>query len=79
MIDWQTRKQHIPSGVLITPWHEDAQLSFRELFDLLENNPEFALWFSEMLTDNDYDAYFLEFPPLTDAALENKAEFVLIE
>ena len=76
---WQFREQSVSSGALITPLREDAPLSFRELFDLLENDPEFAISFSEVLTDNDYAAYFLEFPPLTNATLQNDAEFVLIE
>ena len=54
-------------------------MSFRELFDLLESEPEFAASFSETLTSNHYAAYFLEFPPLTKVTFQNDAEFVLIE
>ena len=65
--------------MLLSPLRGDAPLSFCELFDLLESESEFAISFSEMLTDNDYAAYFLEFPPLTKAVLQNATEFVLIE
>ena len=76
---WNIREEPVSSGVLISPLRGGAPLSFRELINSLENDTEFAIWFSEMLTDNDYAAYFLEFPPLTNDVLENAAELVLID
>ncbi|MGI9221248.1 MAG: DUF6940 family protein [Woeseiaceae bacterium] len=54
-------------------------MSFHELFSLLESEPGFSCWYSETLVSSDFEGFFLEFPPLTTAGLEDDSEFVIID
>ena len=76
---WDVHEQSVPSGIRIKASRGDTQLSFRELFFLLKSNAEFACWYSETLAGCDFEAFFLEFPPLTTTTFEDDAEFVIIE
>ena len=69
---WDIREQPVPSGIRIEVFREDIQLSFRELFFLLKSNAEFACWYSEILAGCDFEAFFLEFPPLTTTTFESQ-------
>ena len=76
---WEARSQIVPSGMRYHIFQGQSQLSFKELFSLLENNTDFARWYSETLAGSTFAAFFWEFPPLTTHAFDNEAEFVLIE
>lgn len=76
---WEARAQTVPSGLRVSIFGGDLQLSFREFFFLLENRTDFARWYSETLAGCVFDAFFWEFPPLTADTFENGAEFVIIE
>jgi hypothetical protein len=76
---WKVDTQPVPSGIRMKVLCEDSQLSFREFFSLLRSNAEFAFWYGETLADCNLDAFFWEFPPLTTATVDHKAEFVVIE
>lgn len=76
---WNIQSQAVPSGLLLKVLREDTPLSFRELFDVLQSNANFAHWYSDTLAACEFDAFFWEFPPLTAATLDHDAEFVLIE
>lgn len=75
---WQARHEFVPQGILFKIFQGDLQLSFRELFGLLENNSEFARWYGETLADSALDAFFWEHPAVTSNTFDKKAEFVLI-
>ena len=76
---WEVRTQAVPSGIRIKMFDQDTQLSFGNLFDLLENNADFACWYSETLAGCEFEAFFWELPPLTTGTFANDAEFVLID
>ena len=76
---WEVRAQIVPSGMRLHIFHRDSQLSFREVFFLLENNTDFARWYGDTLAGCIFEAFFWELPPLTTDTFENDAEFVLIE
>ncbi|MDH3614531.1 MAG: hypothetical protein OEU90_07140 [Gammaproteobacteria bacterium] len=76
---WEARSQVVPLGMQFQILQGRSQLSFRELFSLLENDTDFAGWYREMLASCAFEAFFWEFPPLTKERLDNEAEFVLIE
>jgi hypothetical protein len=76
---WEAHRHQIPSGVRYEVFEGGSQLSFRELFGLLERDPIFSRWYSDTLVANPYAAFFWEHPPLTDRLFDENAEFVLIE
>ena len=76
---WEVRTQAIPSGMRIEIFLQDTQLSFGDLFNLLENSTDFACWFGETLASFDFEAFFWELPSLTTGTLGNDAEFVIID
>lgn len=76
---WEAHPQIIPSGMQLRILQENAHLTFRELFSLLENNTDFARWYGDILSSCEFAAFFWEFPALTTDTLDNDAEFVLIE
>ena len=76
---WEVRSQIVSSGIRFHIFHGHSQLSFREVFFLLENNIDFARWYGETLAGCVFEAFFWEVPPLTTDTFENNAEFVLIE
>ena len=57
---------------------DETSLSFRELIRLLEHNDDFAAWYTRLLADADFEAFYWEHPPLTLESSERDAEFVLL-
>lgn len=76
---WEVHAQTVPSGMRMNIFHGDSQLSFREVFFLLENSTDFARWYGETLAGCVFEAFFWEFPALTTDTFDNDAEFVIIE
>ena len=56
-----------------------SPLSFRDLFDLLEHDAAFGAWYTKVLADCTYPAFFWEHPPLSISSFDREAEFVLTE
>lgn len=56
-----------------------STLSFRELFELLESDLEFASWYTRLLADSGSEAFFWEHPPIAAQSYDDAAEFVLID
>ena len=75
---WAARTQSIPSGVRTEIYEDGAQLSFRDFFALLEGSSEFALWYSRLVADCEFESFFWEMPGLTTSTIQNGAEFVVI-
>ena len=76
---WQAGIDSIPSGLRCRILGDGVQLTFRELFDHLENDSAFAEWYSKTLSEASPRAFFWEHPPLTVDNFDGAAEFVLIE
>lgn len=76
---WATRTFDIPSGTRFELLQQDSRLSFRELFRLLANEPDFRTWYSRVLADCAFEAFYWEHPPLKTANLDDAVEFVLLD
>jgi hypothetical protein len=76
---WTASKSRDGNVELIRLFQGRNRLSFRELFGLLLADPEFAAWYTELLGDSHFDAFFWEHPPLTLAGFGQQAEFVMID
>jgi hypothetical protein len=76
---WEARTQVVSSGFRFQIFQGTARLSFRELFNLLENDSDFGRWYGETLAGCGLAAFFWEHPPLTADTFDDGAEFVLLE
>ena len=76
---WEACTQVVSSGFRFQIFEGTARLSFRELFNLLENDSDFGRWYGETLASCGLAAFFWEHPPLTVATVDDEAEFVLLE
>ena len=54
-------------------------MSFRRLFHLLGTDAEFRAWYSRVLIDASFEAFFWEHPPLTTESFDDEAAFVLLD
>lgn len=76
---WMSRSEAVTSGIRLQILQNQKVLSFRDLFQLLEESEEFAWWYSDTLAGAGLEAFFWEHPPLTSQIFDYDAEFVLIE
>ncbi|MEO0877038.1 MAG: hypothetical protein AAFY48_20775, partial [Bacteroidota bacterium] len=60
-------------------YQNDALLTFNELAHLWRSSSDFALWYSDLLSNAPFDAFFWEHPPLRANTLDRPYEFVLVE
>lgn len=54
-------------------------LSFRRAFELLSERESFVAWYTALLAASAAEAFFWELPPLSNATIDDDAEFVLID
>lgn len=76
---WATQTTDVPSGKRYELLRDDSHLSYRELFALLETASGFRTWYSQLLADCQFAAFYWEHPPLTIDNVDNAAEFVLLD
>jgi hypothetical protein len=76
---YTTETRDIPSGRHYRILEDGDPLSFRRFFELLAADEQFENWYCEELAAFEAAAFYWELPPLTSRALEQDAEFVLIE
>jgi len=76
---YTTTASDIPAGRQYRVFEDNAPVTFRRFFELLGTDDGFADWYTAELVAFDAAAFYWELPPLTSRALEQDAEFVLIE
>ncbi len=76
---FRTDTDELPSGRHYRILEDGAPLSFRRFFELLAADEQFENWYTEELAASESAAFYWELPPLTSRALDQDAEFVLIE
>jgi hypothetical protein len=76
---WSVETDTLGNGRRYRVLREGSKISFDELFDRLEDDSEFTSWYTEVLVDAPFEAYFWEHPPVTVANLADLAEFVLLD
>jgi hypothetical protein len=75
---WEARAFDVEGGKRLEVFSDGSRISFRRLFGLLEDEPAFASWYTDMLSASEADAFFWEHPALTHENLDADAELVLI-
>jgi len=76
---WDSKIDKIPNGCRIHMLDDGKPISFLSYLDLLENDQEFASWYSSLLVGTAYEAFFWEHPPLCNSNVESEVEFVLLD
>jgi hypothetical protein len=76
---WHVRVESVPRGQRRQILRGDSRISFQELFHLLESASEFRTWYTGVLADADFRAFFWEHPPVSLSNMEAAAEFVLLD
>lgn len=76
---WIAKTENIANGHRIRILSGENAVSFRCYLELLEHDQKFGHWYTELLAETAFDAFFWEHPPLCNANIESEAEFVLLE
>jgi hypothetical protein len=76
---WRAERARHGNTEFASLWIGDERLSFHDLFRLLQEEAEFADWYSGLLAASPCAAFFWEHPPLTAANITAQAEFVLVD
>lgn len=79
MSAWRAQSDAVTGGYRYRVVADNKALTFRQLFDSLRSDGEFADWYSKTLAAFKGDAFYWELPPLTRTTIDNEAEFVLID
>lgn len=76
---WHAETECLASGSKCRLLDDETPLSFHELIQLLEHDDDFAAWYTRLLADASFEAFYWEHPPLTFESLDRDAEFVLLD
>lgn len=76
---WSAPVEAVPGGRRHTLEERGAAISRARFLQCLRDDADFAGWYSALLADAPWPAFYWENPPLVTGALERPAEFVLIE
>ena len=55
------------------------QLTYLEIIELWQSNPDFCTFFNSLLADSPFFAYFWETPSISLSTINQKFEFVLVD
>jgi hypothetical protein len=75
---WSARTEEIHNGRRVQICRQDECISFHSYLKLLETDQEFRSWYTDLLSEAGYEAFFWEHPPLCHANIDLEAEFVLL-
>lgn len=76
---WDVRTGEVEAGQRFQVLRDGSNASFREVFSLLETNPEFTSWYTSVLSSSGFEAFFWEHPPISARNYDAAAEFVLVD
>lgn len=79
MSGWTAAQEQLPGGCRYRLEDGGEPMSRAVFLTLLRDSGEFADWYSALLADAPWPAFYWENPPLMAGGLERAAEFVLIE
>jgi hypothetical protein len=76
---WIARTESVRNGHRVRIRQDGETVTFRSYLQLLAEDRDFALWYSELLGGADYEAFFWEHPPICHDNIDADAEFVLLD
>jgi hypothetical protein len=75
---WAANRSGGGSTEHIRLFQDGQALTFSQMFELMQNDRDFATWYTDQLRESRFPAYFWEHPPLNKSNLDSNAEFVLV-
>ena len=75
---WEVDITNVEGAQRFRLFREGLSVRFRELFELLESDLGFSSWYTRLLADSGFEAFFWEHPPIAARNYDEAAEFVLI-
>lgn len=76
---WSAERDDLDNGRRFRVVRDGTAASFRVVFEALAGDPEFAAWYTRLLCEVPYEAWFWEHPPLTVGRMGAAAELVLLD
>lgn len=76
---WTAERERRSGGEELRPFEDGRALSFGRYLDLLGRSDGFCAWYTALLADSPYAAFFWEHPPLTRATVGADARFALLD
>ena len=76
---WTASHSRAGNTEFIRLFQGGERLTYKELFGLLQDDRDFAGWYTELLARAPFTSFFWEHPPLTISNFECAAEFVIID
>ncbi len=76
---WMASRSGTGSTELIKLFQNEEPLTFTAFFRLLQDDQDFAGWYTDLLKSSPFTSYFWEHPPLTTSSFACGAEFVMID
>jgi hypothetical protein len=76
---WCADTEDFREGTRFRVLLDGTNVSFRELFRSLEDDPDFAHWYTALLAAVPLEAFFWEHPPVSTANFDDTAEFMLLD
>ena len=68
-----------PEVHLFRVLRDGESLSFEEVAALLQQDPDFQIWFTDLLKNAPMEAYFWETPPVAKSNFDRDFEYVLVD
>lgn len=76
---WTMPTEQIDTGLLFRVLRSGVPASFSEVFSRLADDDDFASWYTSMLAETPFDAFFWEHPALSERNYDDPAEFVVVD
>ena len=76
---WEVRIEEVETGQRFQILRDGSNASFREVFSLLETDPEFTSWYTSVLSSSEFESFFWEHPPVSTRNHDSAIEFVLVD
>ena len=78
---WQSKRKALESNRIqqVSIFRDGKQITYLEVIELWQQEESFREFFISLLADAPMSAYFWETPPITEATVERKFEFVLVD
>lgn len=76
---WTASKSSARDTELVKLFQHSEQLTFSAFFRLLQDDREFAGWYTDLLKSSPFRSYFWEHPPLNSSSVSRGAEFAMLD
>ncbi|MFQ5546773.1 MAG: hypothetical protein ACE5FV_00665 [Woeseia sp.] len=76
---WTAKSEPVDNGRRVRIDADGHPVTFGDYLNLLENDRDFAIWYTNLLAEVGYQAFFWEHPPLRNDNMNSVVQFVLLD